>query len=170
MHAHGERPYRHCPMCGGVLEARNLRPKEPERLVCTQCGFVFYLDPKVAAGTIIRDAEQRILLLRRAIDPGYGRWVFPGGYVDRGEAVHAAAVREAQEEAGLEVRLDRLLNVYSYPGGAPIIVVYEASIVGGTLAWDDESLEGRFFHPHELPWDELAFRSTLEALREYLTK
>jgi 8-oxo-dGTP diphosphatase len=170
MPAHGERPYRHCPMCGGALEARNLRPKEPERLVCTQCGFVFYLDPKVAAGTIIRDAEQRILLLRRAIDPGYGRWVFPGGYVDHGEAVHTAAVREAQEEAGLEVRLDRLLNVYSYPGGAPIIVVYEASILGGELAWDDESLEGRFFHPHELPWDELAFRSTLEALREYLKK
>jgi ADP-ribose pyrophosphatase YjhB (NUDIX family) len=168
MHAHDERPHTHCPKCGSPLEARNLRPKEPQRLVCTSCGFVFYLDPKVAAGTIIRDGEQRILLLRRAIDPGYGQWVFPGGYVDRGEAVEAAAVREAHEEAGLEVRLERLLNVYSYPGGAPIIIVYEATIVRGELAWDDESLEGRFFHAHEIPWDELAFRSTREALREYL--
>ncbi len=170
MHFHDERPYSHCPMCGGALEPRSLRPKEPERLVCASCGFVFYLDPKVAAGTIIRDEAQRILLLRRAIDPGYGKWVFPGGYVDRGEEVHAAAVREAREEAGFEVRLERLLNVYSYPGGAPVIIVYEASIVGGEFLWDDESLEGRFFHAHEIPWDDLAFRSTREALLEFLKK
>lgn len=170
MHFHDERPYSHCPMCGGALEPRSLRPKEPERLVCAACGFVFYLDPKVAAGTIIRDEAERILLLRRAIDPGYGKWVFPGGYVDRGEEVHAAAVREAREEAGFEVRLERLLNVYSYPGGAPVIIVYEASIVGGELGWDDESLEGRFFHAHEIPWDDLAFRSTREALLEFLKR
>jgi ADP-ribose pyrophosphatase YjhB (NUDIX family) len=170
MHFHDERPYSHCPMCGGALEPRSLRPKEPERLVCTRCGFVFYLDPKVAVGTIIRDEEQRIVLVRRAIDPGYGKWVFPGGYVDRGEEVHVAAVREAREEAGLDVRIERLLNVYSYPGGAPVIIVYEATIVGGEFAWDDESLEGRFFHPHEIPWDELAFRSTKEALLEFLKK
>ena len=82
------------------------------------------------------------MLVRRAIEPGYGKWVFPGGYVDRGEEVQAAAVREAREEAGLDVRLDRLINVYSYPGRAPVIIVYAATMIGGCLVCDDEGLEG----------------------------
>ena len=170
MHFHDERPYSFCPMCGGELEPRSLKATEPERLVCMRCGFVFYLDPKVAVGTIITDEERRIVLVRRAIEPGYGKWVFPGGYVDRGEQVHVAAVREAKEEAGLDVRLERLINVYSYPGRAPVIIVFAASILGGELCCDDEGLEARWFQDHEIPWDELAFRSTQEALREFLGK
>jgi len=170
MHPHDERPYSFCPMCGGDLEPRSLKQSEPERLVCVRCGFVFYLDPKVAVGTIITDDLGRILLVRRAIEPGYGKWVFPGGFVDRGEEVRVAAVREAREEAGLDVRLDRLINVYSYPGRAPVIIVYAASILGGTLAVDDEGLEARFFEPHEIPWDELAFPSTTDGLREFLAR
>jgi ADP-ribose pyrophosphatase YjhB (NUDIX family) len=106
--------------------------------------------------------------VRRAIEPGYGKWVFPGGYVDRGEEVRLAAIREAREECGLEIRIDRLLNIYSYPGRAPVIVVYVARMTGGCLACDDEGLEAKFFEPAAIPWDELAFRSTGEALREYL--
>ena len=170
MHMHDERPYSFCPMCGGELEPRSLKASEPERLVCTRCGFVFYLDPKVAVGTIITDDQGRIVLVKRAIEPGYGKWVFPGGYVDRGEQVQVAAVREAKEEAGLDVRLDRLVNVYSYPGRAPVIIVYAASIVGGELCCDDEGLEARWFRADEIPWDELAFTSTYDALREHLGK
>ena len=162
-----ERPYSFCPLCGGDLELRSLKASEPDRLVCVRCGYVFYLDPKVAVGTIIRDERNHIVLVRRAIEPGYGKWVFPGGFVDRGEDVKAAAIREAREESGLEVRLDRLINVYSYPGRAPVIIVYAATMTGGCLACDDESSEGRFFAQDEIPWDELAFRSTHEALREY---
>ena len=168
MHPHDERPYSFCPMCGGGLEPRAIKQNEPERLVCVRCGFVFYLDPKVAVGTIIRDDHGRIVLVRRAIEPGYGKWVYPGGYVDRGELVKDAAVREAREEAGLQIRLDRLINVYSYPGRAPVVIVYAATIVGGTLMVDDEGLEARFFRAEEIPWDELAFPSTHDALREYL--
>jgi ADP-ribose pyrophosphatase YjhB (NUDIX family) len=155
-------------MCGGPLEPRLLKPSEPSRLVCARCGFVFYLDPKVAVGTIIRDDQNRIVLVRRAIEPGYGKWVFPGGYVDRGEQVTAAAIREAREEAGLDIRLDDLLNVYSYPGRAPVIIVYAATMLGGRLACDDEGLEARFFAPDEIPWNELAFQSTYDGLRELL--
>jgi ADP-ribose pyrophosphatase YjhB (NUDIX family) len=129
---------------------------------------VFYLDPKVAVGTIIRGAGGGLLLLRRAIEPGFGKWVFPGGYVDRGEEVKRAAVREAREEAGLDVRIDRLINVYSYEGRAPVIIVYAATVIGGALAIDDESLEVREFSADDIPWDDLAFHSTLEALRDYL--
>jgi len=168
MHPHDERPYSFCPMCGGALEPRAIKQNEPERLVCVQCGFVFYLDPKVAVGTVIRDSDDRIVLVKRAIEPGYGKWVYPGGYVDRGELVQDAAVREAREEAGLQVRLERLINVYSYPGRAPVVIVYSATIVGGTLMVDDEGLEARFFHAEEIPWDDLAFPSTHDALREYL--
>src|SRR6186713_748149 len=141
-------------MCSATLESRLLKATEPPRLVCPSCGFVFYLDPKVAVGTIIRDERNHVVLVRRAIEPGYGLWVFPGGYVDRGEQVQAAAIREAREEAGLEIRLDEL------------IIVYSATMIGGCLACDDEGLEAKFFAPDEIPWDELAFQSTHDGLRE----
>jgi ADP-ribose pyrophosphatase YjhB (NUDIX family) len=171
MHSHDETPsYKFCPVCGSALEPRVLKITEPKRLVCTNlaCGFVFYLDPKIAVGTIIRGAEQGIVLVKRAIEPGYGKWVFPGGYVDRGEEITMAAIREAREEAGLDVRLDRLINIYSYAGSTPIIVVYAATMISGELALDDENSEIREFTIEELPWDDLAFRSTREALRDYL--
>ena len=168
MHPHETPPYRYCPVCGGQLESRVLKATEPKRLVCDTCGFVFYLDPKLAVGTIISDDDGRIVLVRRAIEPGYGKWVFPGGYVDRGEEVQLAAIREAREECGLDVRIERLLNVYSYAGRAPVILVYIARVVGGRLACDDESLEAKYFDRDAIPWDELAFRSTREALREFI--
>ena len=162
--------YRFCPRCGGVLESRLLKAGEPNRLVCTACGFVFYLDPKVAVGTIITNERREVVLVRRAIEPGYGKWVFPGGYVDRGEEVRVAAVREAREECGLDVRLDRLLNIYSYTGRTPVIIVYAATATGGCLGCDDEGLEARFFTADEVPWNELAFRSTRDALREFFDR
>jgi 8-oxo-dGTP diphosphatase len=161
---------RFCARCGGTLQPRVLKTTEPERLVCVQCSFVHYVDPKVAVGTIITDEQRRIVLVKRAIEPGYGKWVFPGGFIDRGETVEAAAVREAREECGLDIRLDRLINIYSYPGVAVIIIAYAATAIGGCLACDDESLEAQLFEPPQIPWDELAFRSTKEALEDFLQR
>jgi 8-oxo-dGTP diphosphatase len=169
LHPHDDsHAFKYCPRCGGTLGRRLLKATEPERLVCAQCGFVFYLDPKIAVGTIIRTAASTIVLVRRAIDPGLGKWVFPGGYVDRGEPLTVAAVREAREESGLDVRLDGLVNIYSYAGRAPVIVVYAATAIGGSLAIDDESSESGEFEATTIPWQELAFRSTAEGLRDYL--
>ena len=157
-------------MCGGGLESRLLKAGEPERMDCLSCGFVFYLDPKLAVGTIIADSQNRVVLVKRAIEPGYGKWVFPGGYVDRGEEVEVAAIREAREEAGVDIRIDRLINIYSYAGRTPVIIVYAATMTGGCLACDDEGLAARFFGAEEIPWDDLAFRSTQEALREFFKR
>ena len=166
----GEPAFRFCPVCGSPFEPRVLRTGEPARLVCTSgaCGFVFYLDPKVAVGTVITRPNRDIVLVKRAIEPGYGKWVFPGGYVDRGETLTHAAIREAREECGLDIQLDGLVNIYSYAGRAPVIVVYAATAVGGTLCADEECLETAEFDAQSIPWDHLAFRSTHEGLRDYL--
>jgi ADP-ribose pyrophosphatase YjhB (NUDIX family) len=160
--------YRFCPTCAGSLESRLLKPGDPERLVCSLCGQVIFMDPKVAVGTIIINAAGEIVLVRRAIEPGYGLWVFPGGYVDKGELVTSAALREAREEAGLEIKIDRLLNVYSYAGRPLVVIVYAATAIGGDLCHDDECLEAKWFSPSEIPWESLAFDSTREGLREFL--
>jgi ADP-ribose pyrophosphatase YjhB (NUDIX family) len=141
---------------------------EPDRLCCESCGFVFYLDPKLAAGAIVSCGE-RILLLRRSIEPAYGRWVFPGGFVDRGEHPEEAAVREAREEAGVQVRLDAILGIYSHPPGSPVvIVVYRGVVAAGEPAALDETLEAALFLPEELPWGELAFATTRQAMADYV--
>lgn len=164
---HQKVAYQFCPVCGGGLARRSVRAGDPDRLVCTRCEFIFYEDPKVATGTIV-PLNGGIVLVRRGIHPGYGKWVFPGGFVDRGEVVAAAAVREAKEETNLDVRIRRLLNVYSYPDLPVIVVVYVAEVVGGELKGDDECLEVRAFAPAEIPWDDLAFPSTRQALGEFL--
>ena len=169
--AQDQTPYfRYCPRCGSGLETRVLKAGDIPRRVCTDCGFVFYLDPKLAVGTIIGDEAGRVLLIQRAIEPGYGKWVFPGGFVERGEEVTEAARREAREESGFEVRLDRLVGVYSYTGRVPVVLVYAAMPTSGTLDWRDEGLDGRFVDPADIPWPDLAFLSTAEALRDYLKR
>ena len=162
--------HRFCSRCAQPLAVRILKPGEPERPVCDACGHVVYLDPKVAVGTIIRGVKSKIVLLRRAIEPGYGKWVFPGGYVDRGEELRAAAQREAWEEARLRIHIDGLINVYSYPGWVPVIIVYAATHVSGVVATDEESLDARWFSEADIPWQELAFPSTTEGLRDYFRR
>jgi ADP-ribose pyrophosphatase YjhB (NUDIX family) len=168
-HPHGADGYRFCPRCGGPLEPRRLKDTEPDRLVCTACEFVFYLDPKVAACTICM-VDGGIVLLRRGIEPQHGKWVFPGGFVDRGESVSAAAVRETQEEVSLRVGITGILDAYSFPGSEVVVIVYAAEVLGGTPEAADEALEVRVFPPEELPWDELAFESTRAALRDYVRR
>jgi ADP-ribose pyrophosphatase YjhB (NUDIX family) len=121
----------------------------------------------VVAGTIFT-LNGAIVLLKRGVEPAIGKWVFPGGYVDRGESVQEAAIRETQEESQMDVKLGPLLNVYSYPHSPNVIVVYAAQAVGGELAAGDESVEAKVFAPTEIPWDDLAFDSTKDALKDYI--
>ena len=157
---------RFCPLCGAPLGPEPVPPDHREQQVCTRCRFVFYLNPKVVGATL-PEQDGAVLLTRRSINPGRGLWTYPGGFADFGEAVTDAAVRETFEETGLKVDLTGLLNVYTYPG-SPVIVVYTARVIGGTLQTCDENDALEWVTPARVPWDALAFRSTREALREWV--
>jgi len=161
--------FRFCPVCAGELRSLVIKNGEPERLVCSSCKFVFYQDPKLAACSIV-EVKGKIVLLQRAIDPQKGMWVVPGGFVDRGEEVHAAALRETEEECGIKTRLKELLGVYSYPGKVVVVMVYVAEYLSGNLAARDESMDLKLVSPDQIPWDDLAFQSTVDALKEYVKR
>ena len=160
--------FRHCPVCGNEFESKVVREKEPPRLVCKNkdCKFVFYLDPKLVACVIV-EKDNKIILLKRAMSPERGKWVMPGGYVDRGEKVEEAALREAKEECKIDIELKELFGVYSYPGYLEVVIVYLAEYKSGTLAAGDETTDIKLIGIEDIPWSELAFESTRDALKDY---
>jgi 8-oxo-dGTP diphosphatase len=161
--------FKHCPVCGGFLNSSVVKEGEGPRLVCTRCDYIFYLDPKVVACTLV-EIDGGILLLKRAIEPRKGKWVVPGGFVDRGETVEAAAIRETREECCIDVHINRLAGVYSYPGETTVIVFYEASPVTENFEAGDETSEAQIFLPEDIPWEDLAFTSTRQALEEHIER
>jgi ADP-ribose pyrophosphatase YjhB (NUDIX family)/ribosomal protein S27AE len=161
--------YTFCPRCGGRFGVRLLKRGEPERLVCESCGFVFYLGPKLVAGAIA-ELDGGIVLIQRDIEPGYGKWTFPGGFVERGERAEAAAEREVLEESGLEIEVGEIIGLYTYEGQVPAIAVFAAEVTGGEPTPLDETMDVRSFPRDALPWAEMAFPSTEQALKDYLLK
>src|SRR5215210_3649930 len=161
--------YRYCPVCAGCFETRVIKGGEPERLICGECGFVFYLGPKLVAGAVF-ELDGKIVLVQRAIEPGYGKWTFPGGFVERGERAEAAAEREVLEEAGLEIEVGEIVGLYTYDGQTPAIAVFAAEVTGGEPAPLDETMDVRSFPRNGLPWTEMAFPSTEQALKDYLRR
>src|SRR5919202_448163 len=119
-----------CLHCGTPLVAR--LQEDRERPTCPTCGYILYLDPKVAVAVVLGD-ERGVLLGKRKIDPGSGRWSFPAGYVNRGEVLEEAAVREVEDELGVRTRLEGLVGVYSTRGDPVVLVVYAGAIVDGVL-------------------------------------
>lgn len=158
--------FRFCPACAAPLTLRKLHEDDPERFVCTECNGVVYIDPKVVACVIVQ-IEGKILLMRRKRNGCDEKWMLPGGYVDEGEPVEIAAARELHEEAGIDVTLDGLVGVFSYPGWPPVIIVYCAT-ADGLLVPGEETGALELFAPADIPWDKLAFPSTRDALRTYL--
>lgn len=155
-----------CPACGGPLTERLVPEEGRERLVCEQCARIHYLNPNVVAGTM-PVVEGRIWLLRRAIEPRRGAWTFPAGFMELGESVQEAAVRETREELNLQIRLGGLLNVYSRPAMSNILVVFLAEALSEPTG-GNETLEFASFAPHEIPWSELAFWNTRAALEDWI--
>ena len=160
---------RYCARCGGRLEMKPVEPEGKPQRVCTLCQYVMYLNPKVVACTLpVRDGK--LLLIRRNIEPSKGLWTFPGGFVDLGESVWEAAQRETREEVGIDVCEEELLGVYSYPQSPHVIVVYVVLPEAVPFVPGPEVQEACFFEPQGIPWDELAFASTREAIEDWLTR
>ncbi len=152
----------YCHRCGEILGeaivAGALRPK------CGSCGAVVFLDPKLAV-VVIASQGPEILMVKRDIEPMMGRWSFPSGYVDRGEVVEDAAVREVREETNVNVSLDGLLGVYSREGAPVVLVAYAASIVGGSPSAGDEAQAVKLFPADDLP--PLPFPSDPEIIADW---
>lgn len=155
-----------CPHCAGELASKLV--DERDRLVCKECGFIFYINPKVAAGVLI-EHQGRVVLVRRGIEPHIGSWTLPAGFTEYGETIEETAIRECREETGLEVELDGLLGVYSVNSnfyGHLILVLYSGHVVGGELVAGDDASEAVLFAPAELPKD-LAFQAHRQALLDW---
>jgi ADP-ribose pyrophosphatase YjhB (NUDIX family) len=160
---------RYCPECGAPLTVRLLPTEDRPRLACDR-DHILYVNPKVIVG-VIPERRGRILLMRRGIEPRYGAWTYPGGFMEIDETVEECAVREAEEEVGIRVRLGGMVGLYSRPAPqAPGIVniVYRGRVVEGRVSLGREALEARWFRPEEIPWDELAYQTTHWALRDWL--
>jgi ADP-ribose pyrophosphatase YjhB (NUDIX family) len=157
--AHG-----YCFHCGTALVARH--HEDRDRPTCPKCGFVYYLDPKVAVAVIVGD-DEGVLLGKRRVDPGSGRWSFPAGYVNRGEVLEEAAAREVLEEIGVAIRLTGLVGVYSERGEPVVLVVYSGEIESGEPVPDGHEVgEVRRFPLQRLP-DDLAFQHDRRVLADW---
>lgn len=158
--------FKFCPMCATPLEEKYTF--DSLRSVCPACGFIHFLDPKVVVVVVV-EHQGRILLGRRNINPGMGMWNIPGGYVNRGEKVEEAAIREIKEETNLDIELDGLVGVYSEKDQPHVIVVYSARVLKDDISaiegQPEEVTELEFFAPSAMP--EMAFGSEAQILIDW---
>ncbi|MEO0543474.1 MAG: NUDIX hydrolase [Pseudomonadota bacterium] len=126
------------------------------RDVCDRCGFVDYQNPKIVVGSVVEHGGQ-ILLCRRAIEPRYGFWTVPAGYLEMGETPEEGAKREALEEANASLELHELMAVYTVRKLSQVQLIYRATLTSPTFSAGEESLDVQLFDWADIPWDELAF-------------
>jgi 8-oxo-dGTP diphosphatase len=153
---------RFCPRCGSEADIAF-----PRSITCSSCGYGAFYNPKPVACAIPTTTEDEIILLRRGYQPSRGRWSMPGGFVDLGESVEDAAIRETKEELNIDIAVTSLVGVYSRSTDRIVVVVYAAR-TEGTPTRTEEALEVRAFRPTTIPWDQLAFWSDGRALRDSL--
>ena len=153
---------KYCPRCGQTATV-----DYPRSINCPHCGYGAYYNPKPVAAAIPVDPDGNIVLLKRGFDPGKDLWTFPGGFVDLGESVEDAAHREAQEELQIDIELTKLVGVYSRPEDRVVLIVFAATTMQ-TPQTTPEATEVTPFQPDEIPWQELAFWSTTQALKDFL--
>jgi ADP-ribose pyrophosphatase YjhB (NUDIX family) len=156
-----------CGACGTGLVPRSSRSGTQIRQVCPACHTTAYETPSIVVATLPVIAD-RVVLVRRATNPGRGLWAYPGGYLEQGETLEEAAIRETREETGLDVELSGLLGVYSRRAGRSITVVFEARAEGAPRVNDDEVLETGVFAAAEIPWGDLAFWTATYALEDWV--
>jgi ADP-ribose pyrophosphatase YjhB (NUDIX family) len=163
--------YNFCVVCGHKLKLAQLPSEDRPRLLCQECGHIHYLNPKVVSGVLPVEAG-RLWLLRRGIEPRYGCWTYPAGFQEYGESTEEAAIRETREEIGCDVQLDSLFGVYSRPNAPVVNIVYLAHLIPphNVPTVSTEAIEVRAFGPREIPWPDLAFPSTADIIRDWVTQ
>jgi len=159
-------PLRHCPNCGTAVEYRIPADDNRERAVCPGCNAIHYQNPLNVVGTLpVWEADGRVLLCRRAIEPRHGLWTLPAGFMELNETLAEGALRETQEEAGADVEMGPLYTVLNVVRVGQIHLFYRARLRSPEFNPGPESLEARLFAEDEIPWDEIAFKTTRETLR-----
>ena len=156
-----------CSACGQPAATVVPEGDNRARSVCTACGTVHYVNPKLVVGSVPEYAGQ-ILLCRRAIEPRKGFWTVPAGFMEIGETLGEAALRETWEEALARVELGSLFSVVAVAHADQVHVFFRARLLQPEFGAGEETLETRLFHPEEIPWEDLAFPSIRIALEQYL--
>lgn len=159
---------RYCGRCGSALRRGPVEHDERDRDACTSCGHITYVNPRLVVTTIPVTVTGEIVLLRRGIEPGYGTWAQPGGFLEVDETVTEAAIRETFEETGLVVEPGAIVGLYSRLEAAVVVLAFEARIVAGRTQTNPEALEIQAFAPEAIPWDGIAFETTRWALRDWV--
>ena len=136
------------------------------RHVCDACETIHYLNPKLVVGTMPMWGNQ-VLLCRRAIEPAYGKWTLPAGFMENDESVGAAAIRETLEEACARIALGDVSTMISLPHISQVHVIYHAKLLDLDFAAGEETLELRLFNEEEIPWNEIAFRTVRLTLQHF---
>jgi len=161
------RAQKYCSVCGTPLTRRV--PPEDNRMrdVCEQCGAVHYQNPRNVVG-VVPVYGDRILLCRRAIEPRFGKWTLPAGFMELGETTAQGAMRETQEEAGAQIELGPLYTIIDVPQAEQVHFFYLAKVTSEALYPGPESSEAAFFRMEDIPWHELSFRTVSSTLRHYV--
>ena len=160
------RQIKHCRQCGQAVRYEMPADDNRERAVCPACATVHYENPLNVVGTVPEWGEQ-VLLCRRAIEPRYGLWTLPAGFMELGETLADGALRETVEEAGAKVEMRGLLSMINVVRVGQVHLFYRARMLDTSLDPGLETIEARLFMEHEIPWDELAFRTVRDTLRHF---
>ncbi len=160
---------KYCSACGAAVEFRIPADDNRARHICTACNMIHYQNPRMVIGSIPQ-WEDKVLLCRRAIEPQYGKWTLPGGFMENGESTAQAAIRETLEEACARIAIIDLYSMYSLPYINQVHLLFRAELLDLNFGPGQESLEVKLFSETEIPWDELAFRPVRYSLEHYFAE
>ncbi len=160
-------PMKFCSHCGSSrLEWRVPDGDTLPRFVCADCGTIHYQNPKIVVGCL-PEWDGRVLLCKRAIEPRYGLWTLPAGFLENGETIAAGALRETLEEARARVDLGDLYTIISLPQINQVYMMFRATLQGPDFGPGNESLDVKLYAEEDIPWETLAFRTITRTLRNY---
>ena len=160
-------PIKHCKNCGTAVVYRVPDDGDTkQRAVCPACDTIHYENPLNVVGTVPYLGD-KVLLCKRNIEPRWGKWTLPAGFMELGETTAQGAMRETHEEAGAQIELEGLFTVLSVPRVGQVHLFYRARLLSDVFDPGFETLEARLFAEHEIPWDEIAFRTVRETLEHF---